>query len=251
MILGNWKMNHGLAETREFMSSLNSLPRPESPYTFGVAVPYTSLAVALECRPAGMLIGAQNVHWESAGAHTGEIAPQMLNELGVEFVVVGHSERRQFYGETDEAVSKRAKAAIAASLLAVVCVGETEEEYQAGKTEEVVRSQLQRSLRGVPAANLVIAYEPVWAIGTGLAATPEIADSVHQTVKAVLEQLYLEAAQAIPILYGGSMKPDNAGELLQKPRIDGGLIGGASLKADSFCRLIDVGLRGFAASSAE
>ncbi len=187
-------------------------------------------------------IGSENCHWKESGAYTGEISTGMLLDAGAKYVIIGHSERRQYFGETDETVNLRARAAIAAGLTAIVCVGETLEERDAGKLEEVIVRQMNVGLKDVTAADcakLVIAYEPVWAIGTGRTATPGQAQEVHALIRATLAKLVGdEAAQGVRIQYGGSMKPGNAAELLAKPDIDGGLIGGAALKADDFAAII-------------
>jgi len=215
LIAANWKMYKGPRETREF------LDRFEPPDGVDVVVcpPYPSLRAAVE---SGWPVYAQNVHWENEGAYTGEVSPAMLIELGVRGSVVGHSERRQYFGETDETTVKRAAAALAAGLGVIACVGETEEQREAGETEDVLRRQV-----GVlPRHNgLVIAYEPVWAIGTGKTATPELAQEAHALIKSLLD---------VRVLYGGSVKPENAAELLSQPAVDGALVGGASLDVDSF-----------------
>jgi len=215
LIAANWKMYKGPRETREF------LDRFEPPDGVDVVVcpPYPSLRAAVE---SGWPVYAQNVHWEKEGAYTGEVSPAMLIELGVRGSIVGHSERRQYFGETDETTAKRAAAALAAGLGVIACVGETEEQREAGETEDVLRRQV-----GVlPRHNgLVIAYEPVWAIGTGKTATPELAQEAHALIKSLLD---------VRVLYGGSVKPENAAELLSQPAVDGALVGGASLDVDSF-----------------
>jgi len=215
LIAANWKMYKGPRETREF------LDRFEPPDGVDVVVcpPYPSLRAAVE---SGWPVYAQNVHWEKEGAYTGEVSPAMLIELGVRGSIVGHSERRQYFGETDETTVKRAAAALAAGLGVIACVGETEEQREAGETEDVLRRQV-----GVlPRHNgLVIAYEPVWAIGTGKTATPELAHEAHALIKSLLD---------VRVLYGGSVKPENAAELLSQPAVDGALVGGASLDVDSF-----------------
>ena len=215
LIAANWKMYKGPRETREF------LDRFEPPDGVDVVVcpPYPSLRAAVE---SGRPVYAQNVHWENEGAYTGEVSPAILIELGVRGSIVGHSERRQYFGETDETTVKRAAAALAAGLGVIACVGETEEQREAGETEDVLRRQV-----GVlPRHNgLVIAYEPVWAIGTGKTATPELAQEAHALIKSLLD---------VRVLYGGSVKPENAAELLSQPAVDGALVGGASLDVDSF-----------------
>jgi triosephosphate isomerase len=224
LIAGNWKMFKGRAETREFCTALRER---ESELPDGVQAvvcpPFVSLQTAVELL-AGTEIGvaAQNVHWEAEGAFTGEISSSMLRELGVYGAIVGHSERRQHFGETDETVARRARAALEAGLAVIACVGETADEREAGETENVLRRQLAPL---EPDDNLVLAYEPVWAIGTGKTATPELAQDAHAFIKSLLDA---------PVLYGGSVKPENAAELLAQPAVDGALVGGASLEVDSF-----------------
>jgi triosephosphate isomerase len=221
LIAGNWKMYKGPAETAEFCRALRE--RDLAGVDVVVCPPYVSLAAAVQ-QLAGteIAVAAQNVHWEAEGAFTGEVSAGMLRETGVYGAIVGHSERRQYFGETDEAVAMRARTALAAGLFVIACVGETADEREAGATEDVLRRQVS-----VLEAddNLVVAYEPVWAIGTGKTATPELAQEAHAFVKSLLD---------VPVLYGGSVKPDNAAELLAQPDVDGALVGGASLDLDSF-----------------
>ena len=221
LIAGNWKMYKGPAETAEFCLGLREQELD------GVDVvacpPFVSLAVAVQLLAGTEIaVAAQNVHWEAQGALTGEVPPPMLRELGVYGAIVGHSERRQHFGETDETVAKRAAAALAAGLFVIACVGETEAERDQGDTEDVLRRQVS-----VLEAddNLVLAYEPVWAIGTGKTATPDTAQEAHAFIKSLLD---------VPVLYGGSVKPDNAAELLAQADLDGALVGGASLELESF-----------------
>ena len=187
-------------------------------------------------------IGAENVHFAQSGAYTGEISAEMLTEIGTEYVVIGHSERRQYFGETDETVNLRTKAALAAGLKVILCLGEVKEERLAGITNEIVSMQTKLDLAGISAEelkNVIIAYEPVWAIGTGLTATPEQADETCGVIRAVIAELYGDAAaEEITIQYGGSMNDQNAAELLSKSNVDGGLIGGASLKTDKFTTIV-------------
>jgi triosephosphate isomerase len=222
LIAGNWKMFKGPADTSAFCSALKEQQLPEG-VDVVVAPPFVSLQTAVTLL-AGTEVGvaAQNVHWEAEGAFTGEIAPGMLRELGVYGAIVGHSERRQYFCETDETVARRAAAALEAGLYVIACVGETESEREAGETEQVLRRQASAL---EPHENLVVAYEPVWAIGTGKTATPELAQEAHEVVKDVIDA---------PVLYGGSVKPDNAAELLGQAAVDGALVGGASLDVDSF-----------------
>jgi triosephosphate isomerase (TIM) len=221
LVAGNWKMYKGPSEAAEFCLALRDQDLGEADVV--VCPPFVSLAVCVQLL-AGTEIGvaAQNVHWAGEGAFTGEVSSGMLRELGVYGAIVGHSERRQLFGETDETVAKRASAALAAGLFVIACVGETEAEREAGRTEEVLRRQVSVL---EPDDNLVVAYEPVWAIGTGKTATPEMAQDAHAFVKSILD---------LPVLYGGSVKPDNAAELLAQPDVDGALVGGASLELESF-----------------
>ena len=243
IIAGNWKMNNTLAETRALVEGLIPLVK-DAKCDVVICTPYTDLALAVELtKGTNIKVGAENVHWAEKGAFTGEISAKMLTELGVEYVIIGHSERRQYFGETDETVNKRVKAALAAGLKPIICVGETLEEREAGKVEEVLVRQTKAAFEGIDKEeldNIVIAYEPVWAIGTGLTATPEQADEVCGIIRDVVAGLYDEkTAEALTIQYGGSMNDKNAAELLAKVNVDGGLIGGASLKADAFGAIID------------
>jgi triosephosphate isomerase len=222
LIAGNWKMYKGPAETAAFCRELRE--HDVEGVDVVVCPPYVSLATAVQLL-AGTEVGvaSQNVHWEETGAYTGEVSAPMLRELGVYGTIVGHSERRQFFGETDETTARRARAALDAGLFVIACVGETEEERERGETEDVLRRQV--TALGAPDENLVLAYEPVWAIGTGKTATPDLAQEAHVFVKSLLE---------VPVLYGGSVKPENAADLLSQPDVDGALVGGASLEVDSF-----------------
>jgi triosephosphate isomerase len=221
LIAGNWKMYKGPDETAEFCRALSE--RDLAGVDVVVCPPYVSLAAAVQ-QLAGteIAVAAQNVHWEAEGAFTGEVSAGMLKEAGVYGAIVGHSERRQYFGDTDEAVAMRARTALAAGLFVIACVGETADERETGATDDVLRRQVS-----VLEAddNLVVAYEPVWAIGTGKTATPELAQEAHAFVKSLLD---------VPVLYGGSVKAENAAELLAQPDVDGALVGGASLDLDSF-----------------
>lgn len=242
VIAGNWKMNKTAAEAAEL---INELIPEVSGADCGVVIctPFTDLPVAVS-KTAGtnIKVGAQNVHFEKSGAFTGEISADMLTELGVEYVVIGHSERRQYFGETDVTVNKRVTAALAAGLNVILCVGESKTEREQGITAELVALQTKIALIGVSEAdlaNVIIAYEPVWAIGTGLTATAEQAEDVCKGIREVIASLYSNsAAEALTIQYGGSMNAKNADELLAMPNIDGGLIGGASLKAPDFGAIV-------------
>jgi triosephosphate isomerase (TIM) len=223
LIAGNWKMYKTATETAEFCRALREALAGLEDVDVAVCPPFTGLAPAVQAlADTEIAVAAQNVHWEPEGAYTGEVSASMLVDLGVYGAIVGHSERRQHFGETDDTVARRAAAALDAGLSVIACVGELEEEREAGETEGVLRRQL-----GPIEAhdNLVIAYEPVWAIGTGKTATPETAQEAHAFVKSLLEA---------PVLYGGSVKPENASELLAQPDVDGALVGGASLDVDSF-----------------
>ena len=244
IIAGNWKMNVKPSETAALVKGV-----AEATAAFADKVEVVCCTPAIDV-PAAVAaaagthvgIGSENCHWEDHGAFTGEISTGMLLDAGAKYVIVGHSERRQYFGETDETVNKRARAAIAAGLTTIVCIGETLEERDAGKLEEVIVRQMNVGLKDVTAADcakLVIAYEPVWAIGTGRTATPDQAQEVHALIRATLAKLVgAETAETVRIQYGGSMKPSNAAELLAKKDIDGGLIGGAALKAADFAGII-------------
>ena len=222
LIAGNWKMFKGLAEARAFLASF----KPPDGVDVIVCPSYASLEAAVE---SGVTVYAQNVHWEPTGAYTGEISPPMLIELGVRGALVGHSERRQHFGETDETVARRARAALETGLGVIACVGETLEQRESGDTELVLKIQVEAiAFAAGDYEDLVLAYEPVWAIGTGRTASPEQAREAHAFIKGLLDR---------PVLYGGSVKPDNARELLAQPGIDGALVGGASLDPDSFAAI--------------
>jgi triosephosphate isomerase (TIM) len=228
LIAGNWKMFKGPAETRAFLDGL----REPDGVDVVVCPPFISLSAAVE---SGHTVYAQNAHWEPRGPYTGEVAPEMLAELGVAGTLVGHSERRQLFGETDEMVARRARAALAAGLGVIACVGETLEQREAGDTELVLKIQVEAiAFAAGEADRLVIAYEPVWAIGTGHVATPDQAQETHEFVKAILDR---------PVLYGGSVKPENAEELLSRPGVDGALVGGASLEPESFAAICETASR--------
>ncbi|HET7857477.1 MAG TPA: triose-phosphate isomerase [Gaiellaceae bacterium] len=232
LIAGNWKMHNGPAETAEFCVDLKRRADDFAGVDVAVCPPFTSLAVAVQILAGtDIAVAAQNVHWEAEGPFTGEVSAPMLRELGVYGVIVGHSERRQYFGETDETTAKRARAALDAGLSVIACVGELEEERERGETEDVLRRQVSVF---EAEDNLVIAYEPVWAIGTGKMATPEIAQEAHALIKSLLD---------VPVLYGGSVKPENAAELLSQPDVDGALVGGASLEVESFAAICHAATR--------
>lgn len=238
IIAGNWKMNNTRVETKALINDLIPLVKGADCEVV-VCVPFTNLETAVELtKGTNIKVGAQNVHFEAKGAFTGEISTDMLKELGVEYVVIGHSERRQYFGETDVTVNKRTIAAVNAGLKVLLCVGELLEQREQGITDELVALQTKVALQGIAKADLdkiIIAYEPVWAIGTGKTATSDQAEEVCGMIRGVVAKLYDQAtADAMTIQYGGSMNAANADELLSKPNVDGGLIGGASLKAADF-----------------
>jgi len=243
VIAGNWKMNQTPAQTKEFITALAPMVKGKDACDIVLCVPFVDIATAVEAAAGTNIhIGAQNVHFEEKGAFTGEIAADMLKEIGTEYVIIGHSERRQYFGETDETVNKRTKAALAKGLKVILCVGEMLDARQAGITDELVAMQVKLDLAGVTEdelKNVIIAYEPVWAIGTGLTATPEQADETCGVIRQTIAKLYgTIAAKEIIIQYGGSMNDKNAADLLAKENIDGGLIGGASLKTDAFTAIV-------------
>ena len=249
VIAGNWKMNMTPSAAKVAVAETAALCAGKDGCTVVLCVPFVDLPVAIEAaKGTNVHIGAQNVHFEKKGAFTGEISADMLLELGCEYVIIGHSERRQYFGETDETVNKRAKAALAGGLKPIICVGESLTQREQGVTEELIRMQVKIALNGVTAdelKNVVIAYEPIWAIGTGKTATADQAEEVCAAIRKVVGELYgADAAKALTVQYGGSMNPKNAEELLSKPDVDGGLIGGASLKADQFAVIVDAATKG-------
>ena len=244
VIAGNWKMNMTPSATTAFIKELAPMAAGKDECDIVLCVPFVDIAPAVEAaKSTNIKIGAQNVHFAKSGAYTGEISADMLNECGAEYVVIGHSERRQYFGETDVTVNQRTKAALEGGLKVILCVGELLAEREQGITEEIVSLQTKIALLDVTAEqlkNVIIAYEPVWAIGTGKTATPEQADEVCGIIRGVIARLYGDAAaEAMTIQYGGSMNAKNAAELLAKKNVDGGLIGGASLKTADFTVIID------------
>lgn len=243
ILAGNWKMNKTAAEAVALVQAMQSGLAEVSAVEKVVIPPYLAVPdVSRLCESTDLEVGAQNLFWESSGAYTGEVAPNMVAEFCT-YVVIGHSERREYFGETDETVNKKLKAAYAAGLKPIVCVGESLALREGGKTEEWVSGQVKAALEGLTpeqVTGLVIAYEPIWAIGTGLAATSDEAERVcGAVVRATVSELYgQDVAEDVRIQYGGSVNPDNALELMSKPNIDGGLVGGASLKADSFVAIV-------------
>ncbi len=243
IIAGNWKMNKTRIEAEQLINALIPLVK-DTKNTVVICVPFTDLCKAVKLtKGTNIHVGAQNCHWKESGAFTGEIAPSMLTELGVEYVVIGHSERRTYFGETDATVLARTKAALAAGLKPIVCIGETLEERNSGNMEKVLQRQVREGFKDVTEeelANIVVAYEPVWAIGTGVTATDEQANDAIAFVRSVFADMYgKEAAKKLYIQYGGSMNDKNAEGLLNMSEIDGGLIGGASLVAEKFAAVVN------------
>ena len=240
IIVGNWKMNKTIAEAKEFIAAVDGNVHDGA--TFGIATSFIALNEA-NAMAKNLIVAAENCHFEDSGAFTGEVSVPMLEEIGVKYCIIGHSERRTMFGDTDETVNKKAKRLIAAGITPILCIGETEAQYDAGETESVIRNQLTGSLADLCpkcVSNIVIAYEPIWAIGTGKSATKEDAQKCCAIVRDQVKVMYGEAAaEAVRIQYGGSVKPGNIAEYMACPDIDGALIGGASLKADSFNEIME------------
>ena len=244
VIAGNWKMFKTQAETRAFFSAFAPLVAASKHCDIVIAPPFTAIPAAVEAaKNTNIGISAQDVHWEKEGAFTGEISTGMLVEAGCRYVIIGHSERRQFFGDTDETVARKTKAALTAGLTPIVCVGETLANREAGMTHQVCQAQITYgpgSLTAEEFSRILIAYEPVWAIGTGRTATPEIAAEVHRFLrKCAAEKFSAAHASALRILYGGSVKPDNIQGLMAQEELDGALVGGASLDAKSFAAIVE------------
>ncbi len=243
-IAGNWKLWGTRAQAGEYCDRLLELLPDEGrrPADVGICVPYTALDVCVKkLAGTGVKVFAQNMSAQESGAFTGEVSAEMLNEIGIDGVVLGHSERREQNGETDRALQEKVPAALEAGLWPILCVGETEEERERGHTERKLRYQVQEGLEKVPAerlAEVTIAYEPIWAIGTGKVATPEIAEEAIGFVRALVGDRSREAAERVRVQYGGSVKPDNAPEILAQPNVDGALVGGASLDPEDFARIV-------------
>jgi triosephosphate isomerase len=241
LIAGNWKMHKTLEEARTLAREIRQGVAPGRRAEVALGPPYTALAVVFkELSGSDLQLAAQDAFWEKQGAYTGAISPWMLKDAGCRYVIVGHSERRQYFGDTNQSVNRKLKAVLAADLCPIFCIGETLKEREAGQTIEVVGVQLREGLQDLPSLtgrNLVVAYEPVWAIGTGKTATPDQAQEVHRFIRQELGRL-LGSGEDIRILYGGSVTPENAASLLAEPDLDGALVGGASLKAASFLPII-------------
>ena len=244
VIAGNWKMNFTPSEAKAFIEEIKPMVAGKDNCDIVFCAPFVSIAAAMEAaKGSNIKIGAENVHFEDHGAFTGEVSAKMLKEIGVEYVLVGHSERRQYFGETDETVNLRTKAALAAGMKVILCLGEVKEQRLSGITDEVVGMQTKLDLAGISVEdlkNVIIAYEPVWAIGTGVTATADQADEGNGYVRAAVAEMFgAEIAEATIVQYGGSMNDKNAAELLAKTDVDGGLIGGASLVAEKFTAIVD------------
>ena len=242
IIAGNWKMNMLPNEAMSFINELEPYAK-NAKCEIILCVPYTDLFYSLlTAQNTNIKIGAQNMHWEEAGAYTGEIAPNMLKCINVEYVIIGHSERRQYFAETDETVNKKIKSALKHELNPILCVGETMKQRELGLEEEIIKQQVIGALEGIPkeqAEKIVIAYEPIWAIGTGKVATKDVANNMIKLIRKEIESLYnKEVANNVSILYGGSVNKNNAKELFETSDIDGALVGGASLKVDEFNEII-------------
>ncbi len=242
-IAGNWKMNKTVGEAIDLVRELKTAISGVKGVEVAVAPPFTALyAVRKELEGSSILLAAQHLYWEEKGAFTGEVSPLMLKEVGCHYVIIGHSERRQFFGETDETVNRRMKAALSQGLKIIFCIGETLKEREEGKTFSVIERQVEGGLNGLghqAMRSVTLAYEPVWAIGTGRTATPDQAEEVHQFIRKKLEKLYsLEISEEIRIQYGGSVTPENVKGLMSQSDIDGALVGGASLKAESFSKIV-------------
>jgi triosephosphate isomerase len=244
VIAGNWKMYKTREDTRAFFDAFKPLVGSSHSCDIIVAPPFTSLVAGVEAtRGSNITIAAQNAHWEREGAFTGEISMRMIADCGAEAVIIGHSERRQYFGETDESVNRKVKAALEAKLTPIVCVGESLAEREANLTHSVLKRQLEGGMASLTAADfsrILLAYEPVWAIGTGKTATPEIAEDVHRYLRGLAAKHFSpEQASAVRILYGGSVKPDNIKGLMAQAEIDGALVGGASLDPKSFAAIVN------------
>lgn len=236
--IGNWKMNKTRSETKGLVKELKAVFKSYNSTLIAIAPPFTSLIDAgKEIKDSKIKLCAQNCHWKDSGAFTGEISPQMLKEIGVEFVILGHSERRQYFGETDEYVNLRAKGAMAHGLVPVICLGESKEERERNRTLEIIEEQIRGAVKDLKiqrSDEIILAYEPVWAIGTGLVAKPEQIEEVHRFIRTMLKDVFGEIGKKIKILYGGSVKSDNIDSFINIEDVNGALVGGASLNAKEF-----------------
>lgn len=242
IVVANWKLNKTIGEAVGFASALRDAVSDVGGVEIVVAPAFTALSsVSSALGESNVHLAAQDVFWENDGAFTGEISPVMLKDVGCEYVIIGHSERRQFFGETNESANRKVKAVLSNDLKPILCVGENLEDREAGRTESVIENQVRNGLAGISPealASTVIAYEPVWAIGTGVTATPDQAQLAHQFIRSLLSEMYsVELAAGVRIQYGGSVKPDNISELIAQPDVDGALVGGASLEVETFAQI--------------
>ncbi|NCO68170.1 MAG: triose-phosphate isomerase [Nitrospirae bacterium CG_4_10_14_0_8_um_filter_41_23] len=238
-IAANWKMNKTISETQEFIYNFIPELKDTSDVDIVLAPPFTSLRISAEkLKDTNVTLAAQNVFYEEKGAYTGEVSPLMLIDVGCKYAIIGHSERRQYFNETDEIVNKKIKAAKKAGLGIIFCIGESLKEREAGKTFDVLQREIEKGLNGIDSDNIIIAYEPIWAIGTGKTATPEQAQEAHAYIRERLNILYGNKADDFCIIYGGSVTPENVDYLMACKDVDGALVGGASLKVDSFMRIV-------------
>ena len=243
IIAGNWKLNNTISEAVELTTAIKHLTADTTDVEIIVAPTFTALAAVYEViKDSNISLAAQDVYWEHSGAFTGEISPPMLKDVGCEYVIIGHSERRQFFAETNESVHLKTKAALTADLKPIICIGEQLEDREAGNTEKIIENHVSGGIKDLSAEQMLsctIAYEPVWAIGTGKTATPKQAQDVHAYIRQLISETYTdEIANQVRIQYGGSVKPENAAELMSQPDVDGALVGGASLQAASFAQIV-------------
>ncbi len=239
IIAANWKMHKTVAETGEFLEAFLPEVKGIEDAEIVIAPPYTALLSASgKLGGTNVTLAAQNVFYEEKGAYTGEIAPGMIKDLGCAYAIIGHSERRQYFGETEETVNRRIKAALGQGLKVIFCIGETIQQRKAGRTNEVLKDQLDGGLKDIEIDDIVVAYEPVWAIGTGMTATTGQAQEAHAFIRGELQTKYGDKAEGVRILYGGSVKPENVDDIMACPDVDGALVGGASLEPDSFAKLV-------------
>lgn len=238
-IAANWKMNKTIAETQTFLNEFVPLVKDVQDIDIVIAPPFTALYTASAIlKNTNIMLSAQNVFYEDKGAYTGEVSPLMLTDAGCKYVIIGHSERRQYFNDTDEIVNKKIKAAKKHNINVIFCIGESLKEREAGETFDVLKREIEEGLKDVPFNGIVVAYEPIWAIGTGKTATPEQAQEAHKYIRERLTSLYGDKAKEIRILYGGSVTPENIDSLMACADVDGALVGGASLKADSFAKIV-------------
>ncbi len=243
IIAGNWKMNKTVTEAREFMESLSTLPKSSDVETV-ICAPFIHLTTLIDlAKDTPLVIGAENAHYENSGAFTGEVSPHALNDMGIEYVILGHSERREYFNETDELINKKVHAVYSNGMIPIVCVGESESEREANEQNNIVTEQVTKAMEGLTdeqAKSIVIAYEPIWAIGTGKSATENDAGEMATVIREHVQTIYNEqVASSVRIQYGGSVKPENIKQYMAQTDIDGALVGGASLKADSFVQLLE------------